>query len=104
MSNAVTRRWPELGLRMAVGARPSDIVALVLRQAARPMLVGLAIGVAAALATARLVASLIYGVGPADPSTYVVVTGGLLLVGLAASVLPARRASRLDPRMVLQQR
>ena len=102
MSNAVTRRWSEIGLRMAVGARPVDIVTLVVRQAARPMLLGIVVGAAAAIASARLVASLIYGVGASDPVTFVGVALGLLLVGALACLIPARRASRLDPRTVLQ--
>ena len=102
MSNAVTRRWSEIGLRMAVGARPADIVALVVRGAAGPLLLGIVAGAFAALASARLTAALVYGIGSTDPLTYIFVALGLLLVGGLACLVPARRASRLDPRTVLQ--
>jgi putative ABC transport system permease protein len=102
MSNAVTRRWAELGVRIAVGARPRDIVALVLGQASRPMLLGLVVGAAAAAASATLAASLVFGVASTDPATFAGVAAILLATGLAACYLPARRATRLDPKVVLQ--
>jgi putative ABC transport system permease protein len=104
MSNAVTRRWAELGIRMAMGARPRDIVALVLEQASRPMIFGIAIGAAASLGFATLAASLVYGMAPNDPTTFVAVGAILLTTGLVACFLPARRATRLDPKDVLQSR
>jgi ABC-type antimicrobial peptide transport system permease subunit len=104
ISNTVTRRWAELGIRMAMGARPSDIVTLVLEQASRPMILGVAVGAGASLAVATLAASLVYGMAPTDPVTFIAVGVILLATGLAASLLPARRATRLDPKDVLQAR
>ena len=104
ISNAVTRRWAELGVRMAIGARPSDIVTLVVGQASRPMALGIVIGALASLAVATLAASLVYGIAPNDPATCLAVAGILVLTGLAACILPARRAARLDPKDVLQAR
>jgi putative ABC transport system permease protein len=104
ISNAVTRRWSELGIRMAIGAQSRDIVALVLGQASRPMLLGVAIGAIASVALATLAASLVYGVAPNDPLTFVAVGAMLLVTGLAACLIPARRATRLDPKEVLQAR
>ena len=75
---------------------------LVLSQASRPLLVGIAIGAAAALASATLASSLVYGVAPTDPLTFIAVAAAIVAVGLAACWLPARRAARLDPRQVLQ--
>ena len=104
ISNAVTRRWSELGISMAIGAQSRDIVALVLGQASRPMLLGVAIGAIASVALATLAASLVYGVAPNDPLTFVAVGAMLLVTGLAACLIPARRATRLDPKEVLQAR
>jgi ABC-type antimicrobial peptide transport system permease subunit len=104
ISNAVTRRWAELGIRMALGARPGNIVALVLDQASRPMILGIVIGAAASLAVATLAASLVYGLAPNDPTTLIAVGAILFATGLAACFLPAWRATRLDPKAVLQAR
>jgi ABC-type antimicrobial peptide transport system permease subunit len=104
ISNAVTRRWSELGVRMAVGARPRDIVTLVLSQASRPLAIGIAIGAVGSLAGATLATSLVYGMASTDPLTFVGVGLMLFGTGLGASVLPARRATRLDPKEVLQAR
>jgi predicted permease len=103
ISNAVTRRWSELGLRMAVGATPGDIVGLVMRQALRPMVLGITVGAVAALASVRVVASLVFGIESTDPVSFAAVSIGLLALGMVAGWLPARRASRLDPRSVLQR-
>jgi putative ABC transport system permease protein len=102
ISNAVTRRWSELGVRMAVGARPRDIVVLVLGDGSRPLLLGILVGAAAALAGATVATSLVYGVATTDPLTFGGVGLTMLALGLAASYLPARRASRLDPMRVLR--
>jgi hypothetical protein len=102
MSSAVSRRLPELGVRIAVGARPLDIILLVLRQASRPMLVGIAAGTVATLANASLVASLVYGVTPTEPSVYAGVGVAIVIVGLLACWLPALRATRIDAKRLLQ--
>jgi ABC-type antimicrobial peptide transport system permease subunit len=102
ISSAVTRRLPELGVRMAVGARPRDIVLLVARQASRPMLIGVGIGAAAALAGASFMASLVYGVTATEPALYAGVGAGMLAAGLLACSFPAFRATRVSTSRLLQ--
>ncbi|HEY7500651.1 MAG TPA: ABC transporter permease [Vicinamibacterales bacterium] len=102
VSFAVARRRREFGIRLAVGARPSEILMLVAKQGAMLVLLGTALGVAAAFGAARFAASLLYGVGPADPVTFVAAPLFLVGVGVFAGLLPARAASRLDPVAVLR--
>ena len=97
MANAVARRTAEIGLRIALGAKPKDVRRMVLREAAWMVGIGLAIGLAAALALGRLVESQLYGVSGADPA---VLAGGLALlaaIGFSAAAIPGWRASRIDP-------
>ena len=82
---------------MALGASAPGVVAMVLGQGARLGLVGIGLGLVGGLALARAMASLLYGVSPTDPSTYAAVAGLMLAIALVASVLPAWRASRVDP-------
>ena len=103
IANGVTRRRAELGIRMAVGARPSDIIALVVKEGARPLVFGLGLGALAALAGARLAVSLVHGVTPTDPLTYLSVGLLLLSIGVIACWLPARRATRLAPTRMMQE-
>src|SRR5205085_409064 len=93
----VAQRTREIGIRMALGARQGEVVALVVRQGSRLVLYGIAIGVAGALALTRVLASLLYGVGARDPLTFGFVAGLLGAVALLATWIPARRASRIDP-------
>jgi len=102
MAYAVSRRTREIGLRMALGARAQDVVRLVLGQAMAVTLGGVAVGLAGALALRRLVASMLFGVGPGDPATLLVVAVLLALVALAAGYVPARRAARVDPSVALR--
>jgi len=98
---SVGRRVREIGVRIALGAATRDVVALVLKQQMRPVAIGAVIGVAAALAVSRILSSVLFGVSPTDGVALlaaVLVVGG---VGLAAGILPARRASRVDPNVVL---
>ena len=97
-----SRRAREIGIRVALGARPSQVVSLALRETLAPILAGLAVGCGVALALARLAASLLYEVGPGDPITFVAAPVALGLIALAAAWLPARRASRIDPAGVLR--
>ena len=97
-----SRRTREIGIRVALGARPSQVVSLALRETIAPILGGLAVGCGVALALARLAASLLYGVGPGDPITFVAAPVALGVIALAAAWLPARRASRIDPAVVLR--
>ncbi len=102
MAYAVTRKTHEIGIRMALGAKPRDVLAMVIRQGITLTLIGVGIGVAAALAATRLVSSMIFGVTPYDPPTFAVVSGILLAVAVAACYIPARRAMRVDPMVGLR--
>jgi putative ABC transport system permease protein len=103
LSFHVTRRTHELGVRMALGAPRRHILGLMLSMGGKLVLVGLAIGVAASLASTRLLRSQLFGVQPADPLAYLAV--GLLLgaVALVACYIPARRAAAVDPMEALRQ-
>jgi ABC-type antimicrobial peptide transport system permease subunit len=98
----VTQRTGEIGLRMALGATPGRVLRLVVGQGMRPVVLGIVIGVALAGAASRLLASLVFGVGTRDPVTFVAVPAVLAVVAIAASVVPARRAVRVEPTKALQ--
>ena len=102
MSYVVGQRSNEIGLRMALGASPSDVLRLVLRRALLLAVIGIAVGLACAAATTQLLTSMLFGVKASDPLTYIVV--GVLLAGVAmlASYVPARRAMRVDPIVALR--
>lgn len=97
MSYGVSQRTGELGVRIAMGAEPEDVLKLVLKQGAQLAIGGVALGLVAAGLLSRVLASQLYGVGATDPATYVGVAIALLLVALTAAYLPARRVARLDP-------
>lgn len=97
LAYAVAERTRELGIRIALGATPREVVALVLANSGRLAIPGLVIGITAGLAAARLLSSLLFEVGSADPLTFVAASMVLLAVALVAGYLPARRASRIDP-------
>jgi putative ABC transport system permease protein len=103
LSFHVTRRTHELGVRMALGAPRRHVLGLMLMMGGRLVLIGLAIGVAASFASTRLLRSQLFGVEPADPLAYAVVTLVLALVALFACYLPARRAAGVDPLIALRQ-
>jgi predicted permease len=97
VSFAVAQRTHEIGIRMALGAEPQDILKMVMRRSIVTVGVGLAIGLAAALAGTSLIADLIVGVQPTDPPTFVIVVLLLSAISLLACWIPARRATRVDP-------
>jgi putative ABC transport system permease protein len=102
MSYDVARRRREIGIRMALGARPSAVLRTVLRDGITVTLAGIAAGLAGALISSRLVASLLFGVTAHDPATFIGAPAVLVAVALAACLLPARRASRIDPIVALR--
>ncbi len=97
------QRSREIGLRLALGALPRDVVRLILGQGARAVGAGLVLGITGAIAQSRALEALLFGVSGRDPMTLAAVAGLLLLVGLAASALPALRASRIDPAKTLAE-
>jgi len=97
MSYSVAQRTHEIGVRMALGARQSSVLSLIVRQGMLLVIIGVAIGLAAAVALTRVMSSLLFGVGAKDPVTFVVVAVLLLVVALIACLVPARRATRIDP-------
>jgi ABC-type antimicrobial peptide transport system permease subunit len=102
MSYAVTRRTIEIGVRMALGARGADVVRMVMKETMMLVTIGMAVGLGAALATTRLISSLLFGLTPNDPAT--IAAAALLMISVAAlaGYLPARRASRVDPMTALR--
>jgi predicted permease len=102
MSYTVARRTREIGIVMALGAQPADVLRRVLGQGAKLALLGAAIGLATAFAVTRFMSSLLFGVSATDPFTFTAVTLLLLFVGLLACYIPARRAMRTDPMVALR--
>jgi len=103
MSYFVARRTSEIGIRMALGAARSNVVAMVLRGALWQIAVGLAIGVPAALFTGRLMASLLYGVGAYDPMAFLGAAAVLAGCATVADLIPARRAASIEPMLALRR-
>ncbi len=103
ISFAVARRRRELGIRLAIGAAPREILTMILRQGATLALAGIALGLLISLSVTRFAATLLYGVDPADPLTFIVVPAFLFAVAVLACLLPARSAARLDPVEVLRR-
>jgi ABC-type antimicrobial peptide transport system permease subunit len=102
LSYEVTQRTREIGIRMALGARPPDVLRIIVRQGVGLSAVGAIIGILVALGATRYLTSLLYGVRPFDPPTFLAVALLLCLVALAACYIPARRASRVDPLVALR--
>jgi putative ABC transport system permease protein len=102
VAHTMDARRRELGIRIALGALPRQIVSLVLRQGVRPLLVGLGLGIGGALAVSRLIAGLLYNVSPSDPVTLAATIGLLTAVGLTTLWRPALRATKIDPMIALR--
>jgi putative ABC transport system permease protein len=103
MSYTVTQRTNEIGIRVALGANPRDVMKLVVRQGMALVLVGVAVGVIASLGLARLIDTLLVDVRPTDPLTFSISGLLLVVVALLACWIPARRAARVDPMVALRQ-
>lgn len=102
ISYIVAQRSPEIGLRMALGARPLDVFHLILGGGGKLAAIGISAGIAGALALTRLMSSALYGISATDPTTFVVVALLFMLVALTACYVPARRASKVDPATALR--
>jgi putative ABC transport system permease protein len=102
MSYAVSQRAREIGIRMALGARRSDVMMMVIGQGIKLVGAGILIGLGGALALTRYMETLVFGVSPTDPLTYVTIVSLLTLVALLACWIPARRATRVDPMVALR--
>jgi predicted permease len=102
MSYSVSQRQREIGIRLALGAKGGDVLQMVLRQGTRLALMGVAIGIVAALALTRLMTNLLFGVTPHDPVTFTAVAALLILVASLACYIPARRATLVDPIVALR--
>jgi putative ABC transport system permease protein len=102
VSYSATQRMHEIGVRMALGAQRGDILQMVLRQGLILVAVGIGIGAAAALGLGRFMANLLFGIKPHDPLTYSLVALLLVTVAVVACLIPARRATRVDPMIALR--
>jgi putative ABC transport system permease protein len=102
MSYSVAQRTHEVGIRLALGARGRDVLKLVVWQGMKLASIGLALGLAVAVALTRLMEKLLFGVSPTDPLTFIVVALMIIIVALLACWLPARRAAKVDPMIALR--
>ncbi len=99
----VTRRTREIGIRLALGARRGDVLELVLGEGLRPVVGGVVVGAAVAVAAARLMRTLVFGIVPVDPASFALAGASLVVVALVAAWIPARRATAVDPLVTLRE-
>jgi ABC-type antimicrobial peptide transport system permease subunit len=102
LSYTVRHRFREIGIRMALGAPPSEVLRMVMVEGMTPTSIGLAIGIVSAVALGRVLTTLVFGITPRDGMTFVAVTLLVIGVGLVASAVPAYRATRVDPLQALR--
>ena len=102
MAYAVSQRTSEIGVRMALGAGRSEVFGLIVREGLKLTVLGIALGLVASFALAHSISSLLFGVAASDPMTFVVTTSILLAVATLASIVPAHRATRVDPIVALR--
>jgi len=98
----VSRRVREIGIRVALGAPRQDVLRLIVRQAMRPVMIGIAVGLAGAAAVSTVLVSMLFGLSPHDPVSFAIVPAVLFGIALGACYLPARRALRVDPTTALR--
>jgi ABC-type antimicrobial peptide transport system permease subunit len=102
ISFAVSQRTREIGVRMALGAKPADVLGMILKEGLKLVVLGVVLGVTAALTLTRLLEGMVYGVRVRDPLIFVMVNLLMVAVALLACYLPARRATRVDPLVALR--
>jgi predicted permease len=102
LANAVAQRTREIGIRMALGAEQRQVIGMVLRDTLQMVAIGVAVGIPISLGASRWIVSFLYGIRPQDPLTYAAIVGLLALAGIAAAYVPSRRASKVDPMVVLR--
>jgi putative ABC transport system permease protein len=102
LAYSVTCRTREIGIRMALGAQRNNVLGLVMKKGLTLILIGVAIGLAGALALTRVLRSLLYDITATDPMTFIAVSLLLTVVGLIACYIPARRATKIDPMVALR--
>jgi len=103
LSYTVSSNRTEIGIRMALGAQPREVFQMITGRALTLTIIGAALGLAGCLAVRQLLRNLLFGIGPGDPATLAFATFMLLIVSLAASAFPARRATRVDPAIALRE-